>query len=316
MFAPTSSNTNIIGRRYQLHNLLGQGGMGAVYRAADRLTGQQVALKRVISPEDTIEFSSSYNLGDFRLALAQEFKLLASLRHPHVIEVLDYGFDGERQPYFTMELLEHAKTVLDAGKGRPLELKIKLIAQMLQALTYLHRRGILHRDLKPANVLVIHDEVKLLDFGLSVMRDHAHDDSGATAGTLAYMSPEVLIGNPATEASDLYAVGMIAFELLAEKYPFNLLDIGALVNHVLYSVPDFTSLGVDIPLTMVLQRLLQKEPPDRYSSANEALVALSEAVEQSIPLETVATRESFLQAARLVGRETEIDQLSTALIQA
>ena len=316
MLAPTSSNTNIIGRRYQLHSLLGRGGMGAVYRAADRLTGQQVALKRVINPEDTIEFSSSYNLGDFRLALAQEFKLLASLRHPHVIEVLDYGFDGERQPYFTMELLEHAQTVLDAGMGRPLELKISLIAQMLQALTYLHRRGILHRDLKPANVLVINDEVKLLDFGLSVMRDHAHDDSGATAGTLAYMSPEVLIGNSATEASDLYAVGMIAFELLAEKYPFDLLDIGALVNHVLYSVPDFNLLALELPLTIVLQRLLQKEPPDRYSSANEALAALSKAVEQNIPLETVATRESFLQAARLVGREAEIDQLSTALFQA
>src|SRR5437868_1862495 len=100
--------TQMIGRRYQLLGKLGGGGMGAVYRAADRLTGQVVALKRVTTPTSHLQFASHTDSADFRLALAQEFKTLASMRHPNVISVLDYGFDtdpgaGEgtsRQPYF------------------------------------------------------------------------------------------------------------------------------------------------------------------------------------------------------------------------
>ncbi|MDX1996055.1 MAG: serine/threonine-protein kinase PknK, partial [bacterium] len=117
MSSGEASNITLIGKRYQQSALLGQGGMGAVYRAVDRLTGQLVALKRVLNTEDVLELTSSYNMGDFRLALAQEFKMLASLRHPNIIEVLDYGFDDERQPYFTMELLENAPTILDAAQG-------------------------------------------------------------------------------------------------------------------------------------------------------------------------------------------------------
>ncbi|MDX1995750.1 MAG: tetratricopeptide repeat protein [bacterium] len=246
--------------------------------------------------------------------MAQEFKMLASLRHPNIIEVLDYGFDDERQPYFTMELLENAPTILDAAQGRSQQERLGLIVQMLQALVYLHRRGILHRDLKPANVLVIDGQVKLLDFGLSVMRDRAHDDSmGMTAGTLAYMAPEVLMGNPAVESSDLYAVGTMAYELLAGRYPFDLLDIGALVNHVLYTMPDIGALDTSPELALVLTRLLQKEATDRFQSAEAALTAINQALEHPLPLETVATRESFLQAAKLVGRESEIEQLTLAL---
>src|SRR5689334_4408609 len=183
----SAAKLHVVGRRYLLHDLLGQGGMGAVYRATDRLTGQVVALKRVIPETAEIDFSSSYNLEDFRLALAQEFKLLASLRHPHIIGVLDYGFetginDEERQPYFTMELLENAQNVLDATKDLSLNQKFELLIQALQALSYLHRRGILHRDLKPGNMLVSNGQVKLLDFGLSVMRDRA-DYEHMTAGT-------------------------------------------------------------------------------------------------------------------------------------
>lgn len=310
------SSSNLIGRRYLLGELLGQGGMGAVYRAADRLTGQQVALKRVVSAEENVDFSSSYNLGDFRLALAQEFKLLASLRHPHIIEVLDYGFDDERHPYFTMELLENSRTILETAEGSAQYLRLRLIGQMLQALAYLHRRGILHRDLKPANVLVVNGEVKLLDFGLSVMRDRTTDDGIVTAGTLAYMSPEVLMGNPATESSDLYSVGMIAYEMLADRYPFDLLDVGALVNHVLFTIPDVTTIDITPTLASVVHQLLQKEPDDRFSTAQEVLLALNAALDTPIPLETSATRDSFLQAARLVGRESEIHALSTALDQA
>src|SRR5579859_5272449 len=142
-----------VSSRYQLVTVIGHGGMGVVYRAWDRLTGQMVALKKVNAIYDPSE--ATRDSLDFRIALAQEFKMLASLRHPNIISVLDYGFDDARQPYFTMELLEDAPNLLVAGLKGTLERKIQLVVQMFQALAYLHRRGIVHRDLKPDNVLVV-----------------------------------------------------------------------------------------------------------------------------------------------------------------
>jgi tetratricopeptide (TPR) repeat protein len=310
--------TTIIGRRYLIQDVIGRGGMGAVYRAYDRLTGQIIALKRVITSEMDLSFSSSTDFIDFRVSLAQEFKLLASLRHPNIIAVLDYGFDNEREPYYTMELLQNAETILEAGIRAPMRLKIDLLVQMLQALAYLHRRGILHRDLKPANVLVENGTVKVLDFGLSVMREHAaqSEEMGVTSGTLGYMAPEVLMGHHATELSDLYGVGVIAYELFAERSLFDATDIGTLINHILYSQPDIDSLDISIPLAGVLSRLLSKDPADRYPSALAVIGALSKALDHNIYVETEATRESFLQAARFIGRERELEELSDSLTHA
>src|SRR5215207_4503164 len=157
----------LVGNRYQLLNALGEGGMGIVYWALDRLTGEEVAFKRVTVMGDPIQFDSTGAGLDFRLALAQEFRTLASLRHPHIISVLDYGFDDAQQPYFTMELLREAQTLLQAARDVDLYSKITLLVQMLQALEYLHRHNIIHSDLKPENVLIEGDAVKILDFGLA-----------------------------------------------------------------------------------------------------------------------------------------------------
>src|SRR5437870_5338921 len=139
----------LVGKRYLVQDRLGQGGMGTVYRVLDRLTGQVAALKQVSVPAEQLIFLTRTDAyADQRLSLAKEFQLLASLRHPNIISVLDYGFDEDRHPYFTMELLEDAQNLLVAGRSQPLAVQIGLIGQVLQALVYLHRRGILHRDLK------------------------------------------------------------------------------------------------------------------------------------------------------------------------
>src|SRR5215475_12674592 len=161
---------SVIGGRYDLINELGHGGFGSVYRALDRLTGRVLTIKRMrVAP------GSEGGSVEMRRTLAQEFRVLASLRHPNVITVFDYGFGEDREPYLVMDLEEHASTILEAGRGEPVAVQAELLVQTLRALLYLHRVGIIHRDLKPENVLVVRGQVKVLDFGLSV---HRGEESG------------------------------------------------------------------------------------------------------------------------------------------
>jgi serine/threonine protein kinase/tetratricopeptide (TPR) repeat protein len=370
-------------RRYVILEILGVGGMGAVFRARDRLGGY-VALKRIgagaeiamaaspsadarmvaavdatwtspgglaardhaataphvalgaqatrmaptgasLSADDVALFDqttraplssadsegASVDAPALRLLLTQEFQTLASVRHPNIIVVLDYGFDGEGQPYFTMELLERARTILRAGQGGSVEQRVGLLEQVLRALLYLHRRGLVHRDLKPANVLVVGEQVKVLDFGLAVVLDHAREHGLRAAGTPAYMAPELFLGFPASKSTDLYAVGVIAYELFAGRSPFTAERFGDLRTAILEHAPDLA--GIDPRVAPVVARLLAKDARHRYADAAEVMAALADATGQPLRVETAHTRESFLQAARLVGRDAELAHLSTVL---
>jgi serine/threonine protein kinase len=313
----TEKSANRIGNRYVLHELLGQGGMGTVYRATDRLYGREVALKRVITDVHELHIEDSTQAADFRMALAREFKLSASLRHPNIVTVLDYGFDDEHQPYFTMELLENPQNIMQVAASKDVSERMGFMMQMLYALTYLHRRGIVHRDLKPANVLVHDNTVKVLDFGLSTMHERSQDaGDDMTVGTLAYMAPEVLTGVSNSITADLYAVGMMGYEIIAGKHPFNLNEPALLINQIVMEVPDVEELDVSHELAEIFHRLLLKEPEERYQTAQEVIDRLNKASAAPNLPETSAIRESFLQAARFVGRTEEIDQLTTSLNKA
>lgn len=370
----------LFGRRYQTGKMLGQGGMGSVYEALDKLTGEKIALKRVTGLAENQNFSSPNDSLNFRLALAREFKVLASLRHPNIISVLDYGFDEQRLPYITMELVEDAANFVEAAQKQPDE-QINLLIQLLQALAYLHRRGILHHDLKPSNVLVKYNtNVKVLDFGLAMEPEQAQGD---VQGTLAYMAPEIIQGREPTTAIDLYAVGVIAYELFTGRHPFDTENMQKLLQEVLFSNPDLTTLldhtahyskvlpkakpliddktqplndtfttlpidemPTDIPMSFetrtvdaesftpdefdigfgddydthtlagIIGKLLAKQPEDRYSDSEQVMADLAAAVGISVPQESAAIRESFLQAATFVGREAELKRLDHALEEA
>jgi len=308
----SANNPNTLAKRYRLLHQIGEGGMGRVYRAFDRLTGETVALKRVLTQAQVPQQGLFESASDTRLHLAQEFQALASLHHPNIIGVGDYGFDARQQPYFTMELLPQSQTILQAGAGQPDCQKIDLFLQMLRALAYLHRRGIIHRDLKPPNVLVNQGQVKVLDFGLSVLAGQG----GFVSGTLAYLAPEVLEQAPASIAADLYATGMIAYELFAGHHPFDTTDLSRLIDAILDETPNFDLPAIPPSVAGVLKRLVAKAPADRYGDAIETIQALSRAVGQPLPEETLETRESFLQAAEFVGREPEMKRLVTALTKA
>ena len=213
-----------------------------------------------------------------------------------------------------MDLLQNAKTILEAGQELPVEAQLDLLIQMFRALTYVHRRGVLHRDLKPGNVLVIDGQVKVLDFGLAI-EEHGRGSTldTTTTGTLPYMAPEIVDGNGASVASDLYSAGVIAYELLVGHYPFAMNSIESLIGHIRKTVPDTRSERLTPYLSAVLARLLEKIDEDRYADASAVIDALRRAMTNPPPPESSAVRESFLQASELVERDPEIDRLSRAL---
>lgn len=287
-----------ISERYALQNIIGRGGMGTVYRALDRLTGEAVALKRVKVTGDSTD-----------LALAREFSMLASLHHPNIISVLDYGFDADNKPFFTMRLLDNPQMITTAAIGKTIAEKVQLILQLLQALVYLQRRRIVHYDLKPSNVLVVDGQVKVLDFGLS--RYINQDEVDRTMGTLAYMAPEIWENSSSTPQSDQYSVGMIAYEMFLERYPVEQDSIDQFVAFVLSG--DLKVEGLEPQINPVVQRMLTINPQDRYPNYSAAMTALCAAGGIPQPEDTSAIQESFLNAAEFVGRESVQQQMEGAL---
>lgn len=310
-----------VGRRYMVLSLIGQGGMGRVYRALDRLTGRVVALKRVAQRQAgsrlPLSVTTSFSQADIYVGcLEQEFRVLATVRHPNIISVLDYGFDDELEPFYTMELLEDARAVLPHALSLPQSTRIELLVQLLQALSYLHRRGILHRDLKPSNLLVVRDAqgrqtLKVLDFGLS-SGPGAEISRALMGGTLAYMAPELFHGVPPSVASDLYAAGVIIYEVLGGSHPLaGSVRTTTLLSKLLHAPPQLSHLPS--ALRDVLGRTLSKNPKERPREATSLLTELCAALGIAPPPEPPAARDSFLVAARFVGRQAELGELMQAL---
>ncbi len=302
----TTLSAILIGHRYQLSKKLGEGGMGSVYQAVDKLLNQKVALKRVkiakiiASPQDTIDLS--------REVLAREFQVLASLHHPHIIKVLDFGFDSGRAHY-TMSLLHEPKGIIEYATNLSQTEKITLLIQTLQALVYLHRHNILHRDLKPSNILVDAKKgLQVMDFGLAIEVTNTKQ----TTGTLAYMSPEAIKGEPANFQSDLYSLGVVAYELFAGKHPYELSNTPKLINDIVDIMPDRDQMPVSEPLKDIILRLLAKSPQDRQANASMVISELSQFLPAPI-VEDDSMRESVLQSPKFVSRKTELTLLTQGL---
>ena len=327
-----------IADRYIVVDKLGEGGMGVVYSARDRLTGQHVAIKRVriAAPARPGKDAMPTALAETRsarttapggslegsrpalMALAREFRTLASIRHPHIISVLDYGFGPSREPYFTMELLADARPLQTACEGLPVVQQVRLILQVLEALTYVHRRGVLHRDLKPANVLVLGDgadaRVKVLDFGIACVREPVASE--ALAGTIAYMAPELFWGSPASEATDLWAVAVMAHEILLGAHPFSDRDADESTAPIADTPPAPALARHNGELASVLQRALTRSPLRRQTDLSAFARELARAVGLPPPAESAESRDSFLSAAAFVARRSELATLRQALGEA
>jgi len=244
-----------IGNRYEILDLLGEGGMGRVYAARDTLENRDVALKLLKSGDH----------GDLE-QLKLEFWVMTRLRHPHIVEVHEYGLSPDDLPYFTMELVP--------GKGldgrepvAPAQLRQWLVP-LLEALDSIHRQGYVHGDLKPANIRIREDGVlKLMDFGLM---EPAGRQGGPIRGTLWYVAPEVVRGDRIDARADLYSVGAVAYHLLTGRPPFEHARTLDLVRAIAAEPPPPLASG-DTELDGLIGRLLDKDPAGRPGSARAVL---------------------------------------------
>ena len=247
--------------RYRLEELLGQGGMAEVWRAADERLGRTVAVKVI--------HSAHLRDGHFRERFHREARLVASLDHPNVLPVYDYG-DEEGVPYLVMPYLDGG-TLRDRMMGSPIPFAqaVSWIHQLADALDAAHAAGILHRDVKPANVLIRRDDrLALADFGIAKMVESPTGltATGMVVGTPIYMAPEQAQGKPATPASDLYALAVLAYELLSGRPPFDGESALALMHqHVTAPAPLLSSSvhGLPAGLDPIFEQALAKEPERR-----------------------------------------------------
>lgn len=310
--APTSPTRthHLLNNRYHIHGVLGEGGMGVVYRATDRLHNRPVALKQVTVNRGGLVTSMGSANND--VALAHEFAILSRLRHPHIISVHDFGFDADNNPFYTMTLLDSGIPINEAAKSAPPATILRWITEVLQALRYLHRHGILHRDLKPTNLLIQDDCAYVLDFGLAIDQPQTTE----LVGTIAYLAPEGLLSQPTTVRSDLYALGVVTYEALTGHHPLDLKhNITRLISEILNTPPDRELLTAQVPWSGVAEivlRLLAKSPEDRYPDAEAVLAALRATDSITVPPDNAAIRESHLQAARFIGRAAELQKLTDA----
>ncbi len=209
-------DSELIGGRYRVGDLLGTGGMADVYRATDEFLHRQVALK-LLRPIGGGE--------DGRARFIAEARLLASLTHTGLVMVLDAGFDAER-PFLVMELIEGSNLTGVCAAGCDAQRVGSIGVQIAETLDFVHSRGIVHRDVKPANVLLgPGDQVKLADFGIARLIDQDSDftRTGFAMGTVAYASPEQVRGEKVTGAADVYSLGLLLLEALTgnPEYPGN-----------------------------------------------------------------------------------------------
>lgn len=290
------SPTTLLANRYRTLQVLGEGAMGLVWQVEDTTHGQRVALKVISQNYGTTAKSV--------LQFKQEFRLMTLLRHPNCCAVYDYGVLSDGEPYFTME--EVPGHGLDELSPMPPERVRQVLPQLLLALGYVHQRGFVHRDLKSANVRVRPDgSVKLMDYGLM---EYARRTGGLINGTPAYLAPEVIKRGSIDQRTDLYAVGVLAYEMLTGRVPFDHdAPLDVLRAHLEQPPvpPSAIVPGLDPALEAIVLKLLAKNPLDRFQSAYQVLEALGAEVPAGIG--------GNLLASPMMGREPEMALLTDKL---
>ncbi len=261
--------------RYEIHSLLGLGGMGKVYKGRDPLMDRWVAIK-------TITVNDAYQRERFK----QEVRAAGKLSHPNITLIYNVG-EEDSLAYIVMELVEGGTLASRLSSPVPWREAVHLLLPISQALAYAHKHGVIHRDVKPSNILVsTKGQVKLTDFGVARLEADALrlTEPGSTVGTPLYTAPEQIRGEAVDGRADLFSLGIVLFELLTGRHPFSGETLAQVIYRITQPEPaDLESLiGLaPAPLVDVVGCALNKDPTGRFQSADEMSTALAACLEES-----------------------------------
>ena len=257
----------IIKERYEIVEILGEGGMAFVYKARDKQLQRDVAIK-TLKP-------NYVNQEKFVDRFRREAQTAANLNHPNIVQIFDWGIEDE--PYFVMEYIEGntLTSIISGNRTVGLNDILYIGSQVANGLKEAHKRGLVHRDIKPGNLMITPDgKVKVTDFGIVSLQNEESDitKTGAVLGTASYISPEQAQGKPVSFESDLYSLGTVLYELIAGKPPFTGdSPIATATKHLTDKPEKLSNYRKDIPkaLENAILKLLEKRPSDRFKSAED-----------------------------------------------
>ncbi|WP_372368712.1 protein kinase [Candidatus Uabimicrobium sp. HlEnr_7] len=278
----------VFAEKYEVLGILGSGAMGKVFKALDKTSNQQVAIKVIHKSQEDSQ--------DIVKRFYRESKLLEKLNHPHIIKIYEQG-EYEGQPYFVMDLVQGTTlTAVLKQKNYPLRRKLSLLIQVLEAVDCAHNEGVIHRDLKPDNIMVTPKAKALvMDFGIARDQDDQNatklTKTGMLVGTPLYMSPEQINGEKVTDASDIYTLGVIMYEIITGKVPFcgNLSKIMWQVAHSDPTHPREVSNNIAKDLSKICLKAMAKEQEERYTTAK----AMADDIRCYLKGQKISAKSSF-----------------------
>ena len=279
----------IVKERYEILEILGEGGMAFVYKARDMQLERFVAIK-TLKP-------NYVNQETFVDRFKREAKTAANLNHPNIVQIFDWGI--EKEPYFVMEYIEGNTLTSIIAKNRTISLSDILFigAQVSSGLHAAHQKGLVHRDIKPGNIMITPDgKVKVTDFGIVSLQNEESDitKTGSILGTASYISPEQAQGKPVSIESDLYSLGTVLYELITGKAPFSGdSPISTATKHLTEKPEKPSMFRRDLPkgVETAILKLLEKAPYDRFKSAEDLRATL---LQQRKALQSEQTRENLV----------------------
>jgi len=307
----------VVGERYRIVSRIGVGGMGAVYRAEHTMMRRDLAIKVLLSELGGRE--------EFARRFEREAESASRLAHPNIITVTDFGRTPDGSLFLAMEFLagDSLTSVIDQGP-LPRERALAIIRQILRALDHAHGAGVVHRDLKPDNIMLVErdgqrDVVKILDFGIAKVTEPASGQevltqAGVIFGTPEYLSPEQAVGEAVDARADLYAAGVILYEMLAGRRPFESEDKVKIISmHLSHAPPRIREANptVDVPfaLEQVVLQALEKHRENRFASATAFLQALEDSeavVDPALPFEIDATSPHIAYEATMMANSGDL----------
>jgi eukaryotic-like serine/threonine-protein kinase len=301
--------------KYEILRPLGKGAMGMVYEGFDPVIERKVAIKTILA-----EYLDAADMEEAVARFKREAQAGGRLQHPGIVGVYEYGHEGD-MAFIVMEYVEgqELKRMLSGGKRLDLIDVFEIMKQLLAALDYSHKQGVVHRDIKPANLMIQPGpKVKIMDFGIARLESSSLTQVGTVVGTPTHMSPEQLAGLPADGRSDLWSSGVILYELLTGVSPFIADSPMTVMHKVLQAEPERpTVLNPALPpgFDNIVTRALAKKAEGRFQNAREFASALVQAFQGKAVSATASARSAPAPAASAVRRTPAISLSPEALAE-